>query len=264
MAGLLMKFALFSDWLAYDMNLFRCVKMRYLVNLNKAITIPLLLYFMRYYQNFSMGAMLYLALHGGYSLIWLIRAATIPDPAFDKKFSIVGLVMMIFVSILYYYFGFLMMSGAGDQNPSPEKCMWCVTVFLLGEILMITSSLQKTLCRNVRPSLVTNGLFSRIRHPNYLGEMVIYCSFVLLLNDTTAYYILGGVFAATFPLAMIVKEYRLSRFEGWTKYKSQTWVLLPKLIPTSTIATRAIYALLFAVSCSIWANGGIVGLLRSN
>ena len=91
-----------------------------------------------------------------------------------------------------------MMSGYGDQNPNPEKLFWVISMFVLGVTLMMVSDAQKTFTRNLRPGLITDGLFGSTRNPNYLGEMLIYGSFAALVGRCYAWLILVAVWTTVF------------------------------------------------------------------
>jgi hypothetical protein len=67
---------------------------------------------MVYYQNFSKGAWLYLALHGSYGFFWCLKDFTFPDKCFLRYCTFLSWLMPWPVALLPYCFpGYLMMSG---------------------------------------------------------------------------------------------------------------------------------------------------------
>ena len=79
------------------------------------------------------------------------------------------------------------------------------------------------------------GLWSRCRHPNYLGEMLWWWSlFVFALAATTDGWVSGVgalamtvmFFAASIPIA---EKRSAERRPGWTDYKARTPLILPRL-----------------------------------
>ena len=52
-----------------------------------------------------------------------------------------------------------------------------LTVYILGIWLHHTADVQKYFVLRARKGLITDGLFSMSRNPNYLGEMFIYAAF---------------------------------------------------------------------------------------
>ena len=55
---------------------------------------------------------------------------------------------------------------------------------------------------------------------------------------------------------MLVKEYSLSKKEGWPEYEKRTWVLLPKFF-NSDLFSYMFWALFFYTSYFVYSNGGI-------
>ena len=68
--------------------------------------------------------------------------------------------------------------------------------------------------------LITDGMWSYFRQPNYIGEIMLYLSFVLL---TQSYYSIFVIFVqwGMFIANMKRIEKRLSRYPEWENYK---WV----------------------------------------
>ena len=52
---------------------------------------------------------------------------------------------------------------------------------ILGCVIMIAADGQKYFTLRLQRGLITDGLYRYIRHPNYLGEMMIYGSFALMV-----------------------------------------------------------------------------------
>lgn len=57
----------------------KILKMRDIVNLFKGATPLFVIYLMYVYQNFSLGSYLYLALHGSYGILWVLKDYTFGD-----------------------------------------------------------------------------------------------------------------------------------------------------------------------------------------
>jgi steroid 5-alpha reductase family enzyme len=85
-----------------------------------------------------------------------------------------------------------------------------------------------------RGKLLTTGLHSRIRHPNYAGEIILQCGFGVM-----AYALSLNLLSFIGPLLMtglIVKlsgvpmlENELSKREGFADWKARTGALLPRI-----------------------------------
>jgi len=60
----------------------KVLHIRTVVNFFKMFTFFYLLVLMKYFNNFSLGSTVYLAMHGTYGFIWLIKDMTFPDKNF--------------------------------------------------------------------------------------------------------------------------------------------------------------------------------------
>lgn len=104
------------------------------------------------------------------------------------------------------------------------------------------------------------------RNPNYLGEIMIYGSFVLLVNDTVSYICVIQVWFVLFTLRIWQKEASLRKKEGWEEYKQRSWILLPK-VNGRLIDSLIVYGVSIAVGVYTYKCGGIkatLELIRTN
>ncbi len=83
-------FSVWFDWICNELPPGPpIIPMRYYINFHKGGMPFLILFFMIYFQNYSTPCWLYLALHGSYGLIWLMKDYTFPDASFQRKVTIV-------------------------------------------------------------------------------------------------------------------------------------------------------------------------------
>ena len=57
---------------------------------------------MLYFDNFSLAAWLYLALHGSYGLIWVMKDYTFPDASLQRKVTLLSFIIPWLVVIQPY------------------------------------------------------------------------------------------------------------------------------------------------------------------
>jgi hypothetical protein len=76
---------------------------------------------MWWYGNVSAAAWVYLALHGSYGLVWLLKDHSFPDPNWQRDITLGGS-FMAFAAVLgwYWVFGWLLISGV--SSPTPTRC----------------------------------------------------------------------------------------------------------------------------------------------
>jgi hypothetical protein len=155
----------------------RWLKLAWVINFQKLATIPLLATFIFKYHNFSAAAWIYTAMQSSYGLVWIIKDLAFPDPSFQRR-ATVGAGIASFVSVLgwYWVFSWLLISGiATPKYPLPDYAWFtlCISLCILGCAIMIASDAQKYFTLRFKRDLITTGMYRFIRHPNYLGEMMI-------------------------------------------------------------------------------------------
>ncbi|KAB7770044.1 DUF1295 domain-containing protein [Xanthomonas maliensis] len=198
------------------------------INAHKVLVIPLVLGFMWYYDNWSMEAFIYLSLHGTYSLLWLLKGVTFPDRRFQARLpGKIGFFFIFLPLAGYYVAPYLLISRHAQLHP------WVVgltlSVFTLGIFLHYVGDAQKYYTLRLKPGLIEDGVFSRTRNPNYLGEILIYASFAAASGHWIPWLIFATWMFVFFFKSMLRKDASLSRYPGFAAYRKRTGLLLPKL-----------------------------------
>ena len=203
-----------------------------LINVQKGGTFLFVLGLMAACRNWSLVAWTYLALHGSYGLCWLIKHASFPDARWAVRITWGGGILA-FATVLGPYWLAPVLVVTPVLGPRPEPTAWligaAVAVHTLGLALMMSADAQKHATLSLRPGLITTGLYARMRHPNYLGEMLLYATYALLARHWAPWLLLAFVWGGLFLPNMLVMEERLSRHPGWRDYKARTGFLFPRL-----------------------------------
>lgn len=193
---------------------FLSIKLKYPINAQKGGSVIFILALMSYYNNYSLGSYVYLALHGTYGLIWLIKASAFPDASFEAKAGLFTWMTISAILVLYWSIAWIQISGLGINYPSAERIMWCVMLMALGSVLLLVADAQKTFTLKYRKGLINDGLFKYTRNPNYLGEIMIYSSFAFMTGSIYSWMVLGLAWSTIFVLRMITKDVSLRSKEG--------------------------------------------------
>jgi protein-S-isoprenylcysteine O-methyltransferase Ste14 len=225
----------FTDYLSKDfLGGPRPWKFAWIINFQKGGSFFFFGFLIWYYQNTSTAAWVYLALHGGYGLVWLMKDLTFPDPNWQIKITIgAGINAFLAVLGLYWVFGWLLISRTSQPvYPLPEAVWFtlCISLCLLGSVIMIAADAQKFFTLRLQRGLITDGMHRWVRHPNYLGEMMIYGSFAMLVWHWFPVLVLGWVWLGLFAVNMVMKEASMSRYPEWAAYKKRSWWLIPFLL----------------------------------
>ena len=168
----------------------RVLKASWVINLQKGGTLPFVLALMWGFDCWTPTAWTYAALHGSYGLCWLLKDRVFPDPNWEKKVTFAGAFnMWALVLGLYWAAPVLIVT---QRLEAPTWMLFVATlVYVVGVVLMMGSDAQKFFTLKVKRGLITDGFFARIRHPNYLGEMLLYGSFALVAGHWLPWVVLA-------------------------------------------------------------------------
>jgi protein-S-isoprenylcysteine O-methyltransferase Ste14 len=197
------------------------------VNAHKALVIPVVAGMMARFDNWSTEAFVYLALHGTYSLLWLLKHALYPDRRFAEERPAWMVVLFAFVPLLGYFVAPYLLISRHLALP-PWLVGLAIALFVLGVFLHYVSDAQKHYTLRLRPGLITGGLFARTRNPNYLGEMLIYTAYALLARHWLPFVVLAGWWTF-FARNMLAKDRSLARHADFADYRARSGLLLPRL-----------------------------------
>ena len=95
------------------------MKIKHAINWHKGLTAPFILGLMLLYQSFTLEAWVYLALHGTYGLIWLIKDRIYPDKQWEQELPIAMAAVTFGMLGLYWVAPFLLIRS-GVEPPLPR------------------------------------------------------------------------------------------------------------------------------------------------
>lgn len=217
------------------------MKIKHPINLHKFLTFAFILGLMIFYDNFSIACWVYLALHGTYGIMWLIKDSLYPDRQWQSEIS-VGMGIVTFILLGSYWIAPFILISSGVQ-PSNSLISIAIATNIFGVLLHYGSDAQKYFTLKYKKGLITEGFFSRSRNPNYLGEILIYLGFALLAQHWLPFLILAAFTTLVFIPNMRKKDQSLARYPEFAAYKQRSGLLLPKLfigkVQTTETATTA-------------------------
>ncbi len=203
------------------------MQLKYPINLHKGLTAFYVVGLMLFYNNFTIGPFVYLALHGCYGCMWIMKSKMFPDKQWERVVSIPYAIFVFVILGLYWIAPFILISG--KIVPPPAILATSIALNIFGTMLHFGSDAQKFFTLKYRPGLITEGFFARMRNVNYLGEFMIYSGFALLSMTW-----IGGIGIAVFFIGefipnMLKKDKSLSRYPDFADYKQRSGFFFPKL-----------------------------------
>ena len=206
------------------------MKQKHFIDSHKGATFIFVLALILYYQRWEHSTLwLYLATHGLYGILWVIKSKTFPDRQWEQECSWGYGVYIWFGLSLYWITPYLICIYKIDAPIWYQAS--CVFLFGMGIFWHFASDMQKHMQLSLQPRLINDGLWARTRNPNYLGEFMIYLGFGLLAYQwawvpvCVLILFLGIIWIPN----MKKKDQSLSRYPEFEAYHKQTGLLFPKL-----------------------------------
>lgn len=225
-------FGRLTDYLSRDfLGGPKILKLSWVVNFQKGATAFWVMFLMAFFENYSTQAWVYLALHGSYGFCWLMKDVVFPDPKWQMRITFGGAMMSV-VTVLgpYWLIPFLLISPILGDAHTGATWPWmtlAIAIHTLGIATMMTADAQKYFTLKFKQGLITTGMFRYIRHPNYLGEMMIYSAYAIMAWHWIPWAILAWVWIGLFAVNIAMKEKVMSELEGWQNYKRRSFYLIP-------------------------------------
>ena len=167
-------------------------------------------------------ASLYLALHGGYGALWVLKDTYFGDAQWATPLpfyrglvdTLLGLALPSRRSGLSVLLGLQLYTAApiiiARNQPACTPGLGCaaVAVWGLGLFMHFGSDAQKFFVLKARKErrLITDGFFKFTRNPNYFGELLTYASFAMLSQHWLPFLTLATFVVVVFWPNMLQKE----------------------------------------------------------
>lgn len=206
------------------------LKLKYFIDSHKLSNAPVVLAMLLFYgATDNPTAWVYLGLHGSYGLLWVMKSRVFGDAQWEKPTNL-GMGLATWGVLSLYWIAPWMIASRGIRAP-----LWflalSIAVFAAGVFFHFASDMQKHASLKAKPGvLVTDGLWSRTRNPNYFGELLIYVAFTSLALHWVPLAALGVVIAGVWVPNMLRKDASLSRYPDFAAYKARTKLFVPFVV----------------------------------
>lgn len=203
------------------------MKLKHFIDANKGITLFVLLALIAFFRQWdNPAAMVYLALHGSYGVMWVMKSRLFPDKQWEQRVSLGYGALAWLALCLYWLPGWIIISQ--PVHAPAWLLALCVSTFIVGVFFHFTSDMQKHTSLEARPGrLITEKMFSLSRNINYFGELLIYGAMALLAMSWIAFVPLTLFLVAYWVPNMLRKERSLSRYQDFGEYKRKARLFIP-------------------------------------
>lgn len=206
------------------------MKQKYYIDSHKGATFIYILFLIFIFNDTinanNISIYIYLALHGSYGILWILKSKIFPDKQWESKCSVWYGLLIWFGLSLYWIAPYIIINQ--ESEPSNWYIAMCISMYIFGVFFHFTSDMQKFIQLKYNPNnLIKNVMFSKIRNINYLGELLIYLGFSLLARSWIPIIaLLSFIFIIWIP-NMVKKDKSLSRYNDFDEYKKNTNTLFP-------------------------------------
>jgi protein-S-isoprenylcysteine O-methyltransferase Ste14 len=203
---------------------------KYYIDSQKGLTGPFVLGLIAYYHAWdNLLAWICLALHGTYGVLWVLKSRYFGDKNWERPVG-VGVALYTWAGLSLYWITPWLIVTHRNHPMAPWMVGLCIAMYSFGVFLHFASDMQKHMSLAYRRgTLLTDGLWSLSRNPNYLGELFIYLGFSLLAMHWIPLAALGLFIVTTWIPNMRRKDRSLSRYPDFAAYKAHTKLLIPYL-----------------------------------
>lgn len=205
------------------------MKQKHFIDSHKGVTFLAVLGLMHHYDQWdNPTAWIYLALHGTYGILWVIKSQIFGDRNWEKPTGLPFGLTIWFALTLYWLAPWILCSQA-IQAPLWWLCI-CTSLFAFGVFLHFASDMHKATELRLKKGLITTGLWSRCRNPNYFGELLIYLGFGMIPMHWAPLCALGAMVLFYWVPNMRRKDASLSRYPEFAAYKARSKLFIPFVI----------------------------------
>lgn len=202
------------------------MKLKHYIDSHKGATAFTILALMAWFDAWhNATAWIYLALHGTYGFLWVWKSRVFPDKNWERRASIKD-GLTIWTGLTLYWIAPYLIASRNIEAP-PWLLGLSTSMFCFGVFLHFSSDMQKHMQLKLQPQLLDDGLWHRLRNPNYLGELLIYLGFSMLAMHWAPLAALTLFVVAVWLPNMKRKDKSLSRYPGFADYEKRSWRFIP-------------------------------------
>ncbi|MEJ5223113.1 MAG: DUF1295 domain-containing protein [Anaerolineales bacterium] len=206
------------------------MKQKHFIDSHKGVTFLVILGMMAYFNQWqNPTAWVYLALHGTYGILWVLKSRIFPDKNWEQPASLWWGVFVAWAGLTLYWIPPFLLMSSGAQAPAWLLGL-AVSMNIFGVFLHFTADMQKHVALQLRPGqLITDGLMARVRNINYFGEFLIYAAFAALAMTWVAFLPLILFIVFYWTPNMLKKDRSLARYPEFAEYKKRSKLFIPFL-----------------------------------
>ena len=205
------------------------MKQKYFIDFHKGMTFVFVLCIMAYFKTWQNTTLwVYLALHGTYGLMWVMKSNIFPDKNWEEEKPL-WFNLLLSAGLLLYWVAPVIIAAWNIEAPGWYLAC-AVSMFTFGVFFHYVADMQKFVELKRNPGqLITDGMMALSRNINFFGEFLIY--FALVMLSMQWWWMLAFVIGAAIIWGLYInrKEKSLARYAEFREYKRKTKLFFPFL-----------------------------------
>lgn len=199
------------------------------INVAKMITIAIVIILIAIVGISDQRQILYACMHISYCVWWLLEQRIYPERRtflFQEKVGPIGLISaVLIIGVFYSLPAFL---AFFNSNPlTIAATATAIPLFYFGSLINTSADVQKMTAKTLGRDLVSDGIWSRIRHVNYSGDLMRYLSFAVVAGSAWAFLVPLAI-AALYLQRIGEKEIAMGeKYPDFAAYRQRTTRLIP-------------------------------------
>lgn len=160
-------------------------------------------------------------------------------------------------------FGLLLIATAALYTlPGHQRVLWGLALAFGGQLFRVFAA--GTIFKNQR--LASTGAYALVRHPLYLGNLLILLGFCLAAGNPWVVAVVLLFWLVWYPAAIRYEDAKLERIFGddWRAWSQGTWAVIPRRFDLRRIADTSwsaqqsllrngeLYITVYLLACAAW------------
>lgn len=198
------------------------------INTAKVFTIVLLLAFAVIFGIQDLRQVIYLCLHIGYCLWWLLEQWFYPQrrQMFNEPVGVGTFIfMLLFIGIFYALPGYLAFTN--PVSLSMTEAAIALPLYTFGTLINATADVQKLTAKQYGAELVSDNIWRFSRNINYFGDLLRYLSFSVVAGSPWAYLVPAAVLFTSLQRMSQKDQSMSAKYPNYADYQKSTRRLIP-------------------------------------
>ena len=199
------------------------------INIAKMITIAIVIGLIALVGIADQRQILYACMHISYCVWWLLEQRIYPERRtflFQEKVGPVGLISAILIIGVFYSLPAFLAFFNSDPLTIAATAT-ALPLFYFGSLINTSADVQKMTAKTMGRDLVSDGIWSHVRHVNYSGDLMRYLSFAIIAGSAWAFLVPLAI-TALYLQRIGEKEKSMSdKYSDFASYRQHSTRLIP-------------------------------------